>query len=119
MPCAAGIMEIPILDKSDIVLGMAIAAGSGGTVYEGRMKAEAGWKPVAIKEVQVSVAGEEYKAELKSVATTAFLAGQNTHVCEVYGLAWGEKDCWCVCSYGEGNMQSEPSRLKAPVSSHV
>jgi hypothetical protein len=112
-------MEIPILDKSDIVLGMAIAAGSGGTVYEGRMKAEAGWKPVAIKEVQVSVAGEEYKAELKSVATTAFLAGQNTHVCEVYGLVWGEKDCWCVRPCGEGTMHSEPGQLTVLVSSHL
>jgi hypothetical protein len=89
-------MEIPIVDRSDVVLGQRLATGAGGIVYEGRMKTDSGWKEVAIKEIPVSIAGEEYKAELKSVATTAFIAGENTHVCKVYGLSWGEKDCWYV-----------------------
>lgn len=87
-------MDIPIVEKSSVVLGQQIATGAGGVVYEGRMKTESGWREVAIKEVAVSVAGDNYKAELTSVATTAFIAGTNTHVCEVYGIAWGEKDCW-------------------------
>lgn len=89
-------MEIPVLDRSSVVLGQRIATGAGGIIFEGRMKTDEGWKEVAVKEVSVPVAGEEYKAELTSVATTAYLAGTNTHVCDVYGISWGEKDCWCV-----------------------
>lgn len=89
-------MEIPVVDRAAIVLGHRIATGAGGVVYEGRMKADSGWLEVAVKEVTVSVAGEEYQAELQKVANTAFIAGANTHACTVYGVSFSEKDCWCV-----------------------
>lgn len=88
-------METPVVDRAAVVLGDRIATGAGGEVYEGRMKTENGWQEVAVKKVAVSVTGEEYQTELKKVATTAFIAGANTHVCTVYGVSFSENDCWC------------------------
>lgn len=112
-------MEIPVVDRSSVILGQRIATGAGGILYEGRMKTESGWREVVVKEVTVPVSGQEYQTELKSIANTAFVAGKNVHVCEVYGVSLSEKDCWYVhrmlaSALDLVNAWTSPSPLFAP-----
>lgn len=88
-------MQVPVIERTDLQKSdKKLGKGGQGTVYEGTLRWEGGWRDVAIKE-QTIPNGERDKATLRHVATTTYLASDNAHVCKMFGVSWSESDVWC------------------------
>lgn len=49
---------------------------------------------VAIKMHSIETLQDEDRAAVLHVATTTFLASDNTHVCKMHGIHWKDGDIW-------------------------